>query len=180
MINDSESDAIALAETNRKANIDNLKRPLLANDNANNNNNTGGRAPDYFMIEEGSSFHSDSNLDDRRERGLSKSLAYESKTPTQKPTTYYNNSLLRAQSFVDPRTAGGSFSKGSILKNRTESMRRSSSMRIDSLGNEIKDGGKMHKVTFNEQLQLVNEVESWKTYNSDMSEPTPTCRCTLI
>lgn len=39
--------------------------------------------------------------------------------------------------------------------------------RSDSYGNQIKEGGKKHKITFKDGLFEVMEVESWKQYNQE-------------
>lgn len=53
--------------------------------------------------------------------------------------------------------------KGSILKSKESKDRP----RSDSLGTQIKPGGKKHKIVFKPKLTDVFEVESYKQYNLD-------------
>ena len=51
-------------------------------------------------------------------------------------------------------------------------------LRKDNFGNEIKEGSKEHKIKFNENLQEVNEVESFKKYNN--KDENFICHCNLL
>lgn len=65
----------------------------------------------------------------------------------------------------------------SILKKREEDTGRDKERnRSDSAGNQIKPGGKKHKIVFKEKLCEIKEVECWKEYNAEDPEiETKTC-----
>jgi hypothetical protein len=55
--------------------------------------------------------------------------------------------------------------KSPILK--TPDNQAKTEKRNDAFGNQIKKGGKKHKISFRENMADVKEVENWKEYNVD-------------
>jgi len=55
--------------------------------------------------------------------------------------------------------------RGSILKSKES--KGQGDCRSDYFGNQIKKGGKKHKISFKENMADVREVENWKQYNVD-------------
>jgi hypothetical protein len=78
---------------------------------------------------------------------------------------------------ASPANPADGAKKGSILK--VGGVKKGQDPRTDSYGNQIKKGGKKHKILFKAEISNVNEVENWKQYNLEEDNTGKKC-CSIF